>query len=104
MRVVAHTKSRRSTPRALPQHALEVSEPTPVAQAPADVTAEVVNAATDEQRHAMIAEVAYFLAEKRGFACGYELEDWLAAEAEINRRLGTAEATTQVATEAVGNA
>ena len=31
----------------------------------------------------MIAEAAYFRAEKRGFAPGAELEDWLAAEAEI---------------------
>ncbi len=31
-------------------------------------------------RHAMIAEAAYFLAEKRGFAGGLEEEDWLAAE------------------------
>jgi len=31
-------------------------------------------------RHAMIAEAAYFLAEKRGFAQGLEQEDWFAAE------------------------
>jgi hypothetical protein len=32
---------------------------------------------------ASIAERAYFKAEKRGFAPGHELEDWLAAEKEI---------------------
>jgi hypothetical protein len=32
---------------------------------------------------AMIAERAYFKAEQRGFAPGYELEDWLAAEREV---------------------
>jgi hypothetical protein len=32
---------------------------------------------------ATIAERAYYRAEKRGFAPGYELEDWLAAEREI---------------------
>ena len=32
---------------------------------------------------ALIAERAYFRAEKRGFAPGHELEDWLAAEREI---------------------
>jgi hypothetical protein len=32
---------------------------------------------------AMIAERAYYRAEKRGFVPGYELEDWLAAEREI---------------------
>jgi hypothetical protein len=31
----------------------------------------------------MIAERAYYRAEKRGFAPGHELEDWLAAEREV---------------------
>jgi len=35
---------------------------------------------------AMIAERAYFRSEQRGFAPGYEIEDWLAAEAEIHQR------------------
>ena len=30
-----------------------------------------------------VAERAYFKAERRGFAPGYELEDWLAAEREV---------------------
>lgn len=29
---------------------------------------------------------AYFRAKSRGFAPGYELEDWLQAEAEVKRR------------------
>jgi hypothetical protein len=40
-----------------------------------------------ETRHRMIAEAAYFLAEARGFAPGYELEDWLAAETGIDHVL-----------------
>jgi hypothetical protein len=32
------------------------------------------------QRHDSVAETAYFLAEKRGFAPGGDLEDWYAAE------------------------
>jgi hypothetical protein len=36
----------------------------------------------------MIANAAYLRAEKRGFAPGHELEDWLEAEAEIRRHLG----------------
>jgi hypothetical protein len=39
----------------------------------------------------MIAEAAYYLAERRGFAPGHELEDWLAAEAEIDRELVAAQ-------------
>ena len=40
-------------------------------------------------RHALIAELAYFRALKRGFEPGHELEDWLEAEAEFERRRGT---------------
>ena len=32
-----------------------------------------------------VAMAAYFIAEKRGFEPGHELEDWLAAEAEIEK-------------------
>jgi len=40
-----------------------------------------------EEREAMIAEAAYYRAEARGFEPGHELEDWLAAESEIDRLL-----------------
>lgn len=43
---------------------------------------------SSEERHRMIAEMAYFIAERRGFAAGHAFEDWLQAEAEINHRLG----------------
>lgn len=36
-----------------------------------------------EDRLRMIAEAAYYRAELRGFAPGRELEDWLAAEIEV---------------------
>ena len=35
-------------------------------------------------KQAMIAEAAYYRAEKRGFAPGHDLDDWLAAEALID--------------------
>jgi hypothetical protein len=38
----------------------------------------------DLQR-SMIAEAAYYLAERRRFAPDHELDDWLAAEAEIKQ-------------------
>ena len=41
-----------------------------------------------EDRHRLIAEAAYFRAEQRGFIPGEELEDWLAAEIEIDALLG----------------
>jgi hypothetical protein len=40
-----------------------------------------------EDRHASIARAAYFLSESRGFEPGHEVEDWLAAEAEVDQRL-----------------
>lgn len=44
-------------------------------------------AVAQEIRHAMIAEAAYYRAEKRGFAEGSELDDWLRAEFEIESLL-----------------
>jgi Protein of unknown function (DUF2934) len=35
----------------------------------------------------MIAEAAYLRAERRGFTPGYEVEDWLAAEKEVDALL-----------------
>jgi Protein of unknown function (DUF2934) len=40
-----------------------------------------------DTRTDMIAKAAYQLAEQRGFAPGHELDDWLAAEFEVNQRL-----------------
>lgn len=37
-----------------------------------------------DTREARIAEAAYWRAERRGFAPGHELEDWLSAEREID--------------------
>lgn len=39
-----------------------------------------------EDRHSRIARLAYYKAEKRGFAPGGELQDWLEAEQEIDDR------------------
>jgi hypothetical protein len=38
-----------------------------------------------EQREAMIRDAAYYHYAQRGYAHGHDLEDWLAAEAEIER-------------------
>lgn len=63
-------------------------------RAPRKAAAQEVMAATPftqfvgpEKRAALIAEAAYFRAEKRGFAPGFEQEDWLAAESEVDARL-----------------
>ena len=59
----------------------EGTNPPPVTQV---VRADEVNA---EQRRYMIEEAAYYLAEQRGFQGGDPLEDWLAAESEVDHRL-----------------
>ncbi len=40
-----------------------------------------------ETRRRLVAAEAYFLAERRGFAAGNELADWIAAEAAVDSRL-----------------
>jgi len=42
-----------------------------------------IEAPTGEVRYRWIAHAAYLRAEKRGFAPGQEVDDWLAAEAEF---------------------
>jgi hypothetical protein len=40
-----------------------------------------------EDRRQLVAAEAYFLAERRGFAAGNEVEDWVAAEVAVDSRL-----------------
>ena len=42
---------------------------------------------SEEARRAMVAQAAYLRAERRGFTAGGEVEDWLAAEAEVDALL-----------------
>jgi len=77
-RVRAPRKTKGTDP-ALPQSPLPQTqghEADLVAEAPAAPTAEA-------DRYAMIAQAAYYRAEKRGFRPGEQLDDWLAAEADI---------------------
>ena len=46
-------------------------------------------ALNSEERNRLVAQAAYFRAEKRGFAPGYELQDWVEAEAEVLRLIGS---------------
>lgn len=47
----------------------------------------VVAAIAVTDRHRLIAQCAYYRAERRGWVAGRELEDWLAAEREIDAML-----------------
>jgi hypothetical protein len=44
----------------------------------------VQDEAIREFRHRLIRETAYRLYEQRGYMPGYELQDWLQAEAEVD--------------------
>jgi hypothetical protein len=45
---------------------------------------------SEQARRTMIAEAAYYHAERRGFVPGSEEHDWLRAEAEVDSLLKTA--------------
>ena len=67
------------TPPARPTGKIKLKNALPISQASASRAA-----LSADQRHAMIAIAAYYIAEQRGFAAGHELEDWLRAESEID--------------------
>jgi hypothetical protein len=81
------------------QHAFEVLERMAAIAAPRNVLKRTISAAGSlcmqthraphslEERHACIAEAAYFIAMRRGFSPGHELEDWLTAENEVDTQL-----------------
>ncbi|MDP1902369.1 MAG: DUF2934 domain-containing protein [Rubrivivax sp.] len=50
-------------------------------------SSESSESADHADRHSLIAEAAFFVAQERGFAPGQELDDWLAAEREVDQRL-----------------
>jgi hypothetical protein len=60
----------------------EQPEP-PVAESEGEIDPQV--------RHRMISEAAYRLYARRGYVEGFELEDWLQAEAEVDRQLANRE-------------
>jgi hypothetical protein len=65
--------------RKAPVRAPVPAEGTPAAHAAAN--------APPADRYASIALAAYFRSQRRGFKPGHEMEDWLAAEAEVDQRL-----------------
>lgn len=65
------------------------SAPKTAKAAPAPAKAHV----SDDMRRAMIAEAAYLRAERRGFAPGGEVEDWVAAEREVDALLNAGTGT-----------
>ena len=74
--IVRSSKTAKSAPRATPHAAGRAGD--------ARVAATL---AGPEVRRGLIAQAAYLRAQRRGFAPGHELEDWLAAEAEVDAAL-----------------
>ena len=61
----------------------------PAAKAPEPFSGNArADLSADEVRK-LISEAAYYRAKQRGFAPGHEMEDWIQAEAEVMRRIGS---------------
>lgn len=73
----------KSPRRARRQVAIAANGAVANAREDADVAQLAAAQARAADHQVQVALAAYFIAEKRGFAPGHELEDWLAAEAEI---------------------
>lgn len=57
---------------------------TPVRKAAGSRAGSTAAVPVSAERDDRVRMAAYFRAERRGFAPGYEWDDWLAAEAEVN--------------------
>jgi hypothetical protein len=81
------TKEVSKAPAAKAPEAPKAPEPVKTAAtkpAAAKVATAKAAALTPAERMKMIAEAAYYLAEKRGFSGGNELTDWVAAEKQVD--------------------
>ncbi|HEX4051557.1 MAG TPA: DUF2934 domain-containing protein [Steroidobacteraceae bacterium] len=74
-------------PTAHPKRAVLSRHRTATALPAASLSHTAIELAGPERRQSMIAEAAYHLAQRRGFEPGYELDDWLTAEAEVDSAL-----------------
>jgi hypothetical protein len=83
------TAKRRTNPlpkRAAPTRAETASASRTVGEAGENAVRSRVEV-SNEARYRMICEAAYLRAERRGFRPGGEVDDWLAAEEEVERLL-----------------
>jgi hypothetical protein len=72
-----------STRKAAP----ELSDTAAMAVLESPRSASAATSIGQDDRRRLVAAEAYFLAERRGFAAGRELDDWVAAEAAVDSRL-----------------
>lgn len=76
----------KKTPAAKPAAAAPKTAAAP-APAPAAVAKPAQAVVSPAQRWKLVAEAAYYFAEKRGFAPGHSMADWLAAERQVDAKL-----------------
>lgn len=67
--------------------AMEVLKSAVAASVAPPIDASLLDQVDADLRHRMISEAAFHLYEKRGFADGYDVDDWLQAEASVGRQL-----------------
>ena len=77
---VAHSAHPRSVPTIVPDRESEQLPDQPFAEGRDD-------GLDSDLRHRMISEAAYHRYIERGYAEGYDLDDWLQAEAEVDHLL-----------------
>jgi hypothetical protein len=78
---------KKTTSRKATTAAPELTESSVISVLESRQTTTAVSTSIDpDVRCQLVAAEAYFLAERRGFAAGHELEDWIAAEAAVDLR------------------
>jgi hypothetical protein len=80
----APVHSGRDHPRSVPIENVELAGGNDAEQPFAEGARDAID---PDLRHRLISEAAYTLYQERGFADGYELDDWLQAEATIEHVL-----------------
>jgi len=73
--------------KAAPAAKIVAKKPAKVTTPKTKATATRAPAVSPEHRYHMIATAAYFIAQNRGSASGYEMQDWISAEAQIDLQL-----------------
>ncbi len=86
-RVSASKSTSSKTVAAKPQTAMKSNVAKTAVSQRKPVAAQTRNEISHDVRQIMIAEAAYYRSERRGFLKGYEEEDWLQAECEVDNSL-----------------
>jgi len=76
----------KSKPRPRKTAAKTASKKVAPAKAAAEQRPPKASRSVPADHESLVRMTAYLRAERRGFAPGYEIEDWLAAEAEVSAR------------------